>query len=203
MNFTASPIRVETLDDFYSFQLACTRRIDIYLPPDHDSAHERRYKVLYLNDGQDADALRLSETLARLVSARLIEPIIAVAIHATMDRLQEYGISNIPNASGRGADATSYARFIVDELLPYIDWKYRTLSSTSNTAILGSSLGGLSAFDLAWHHPDRFGSVGMLSAAFWWRIDNSTWQARQATRIAHRIVRAGPKRSGLRFWFEA
>jgi enterochelin esterase-like enzyme len=195
-------IRVESIDDFYSFQLSNTRRIDIHLPPDYGRATDVRYPVLYLNDGQDALALHLAETLARLSAARKIDPIIAVAIHATADRMNEYGISNIPNAVGRGARAAAYAQFLIDELVPFIDRTYRTQSDAPHTALFGSSLGGLSAFDIAWYHSLRVGCVGACSASFWWRTDNSTRQAQQATRIAHQIVRAGPKRSGLRFWFE-
>lgn len=196
-------LSLEAIADFYSFNLHSPRRIDVYLPPDYFTSELRRYKVLYLNDGQDAPALKLAETLEHLIAAHKIDPLIAVAIHATADRLNEYGISDIPNAAGRGAQAARYAKFVIGEVLPSIDQEYRTLGGAPNTAVMGSSLGGLSAFDLAWHHPDVFGSVGTFSAAFWWRTDNSTWQAQQATRIAHQIVRAGPKRSGLKFWFEA
>jgi enterochelin esterase-like enzyme len=199
----SSAIRVESIDDFYSFQFDNTRRLDIVLPLDYARAADAHYPVLYLNDGQDASALHLTKTLARLSAARQIAPIIAVAIHATVDRMNEYGISNRPNAIGHGAHAARYAEFLLTEVLPYIDRHYRTRRAAPQTAIMGSSLGGLSAFDLAWQHPDRFGIVGAFSASFWWRADNSTWQTQQATRIAHQIVRAGPKRSGLRFWFEA
>ena len=196
-------IRVEAIDDFYSFELCNTRRIEIYLPPEYNPAADLHYPVLYLNDGQDAPVLHLVETLARLINAHKIEPIIAVAIHATVDRMNEYGVSNIPNAAGRGARAAAYAQFVIDELMPFIDRTYRTQPDAPHTALLGSSLGGLSAFDIAWYHSARVGGVGACSASFWWRTDNSTRQAQQATRIAHQIVRAGPKRSGLRFWFQA
>jgi enterochelin esterase-like enzyme len=197
-----SAIRVESIDDFYSFHLSNTRRIELYLPPDYTQSVDRRYPVLYLNDGQDAPALHLSETLAHLIAVHRIEPIIAVAIHATADRMNEYGISNIPNSAGRGARAAAYAQFVLDELMPFIDRTYRTQPDAPHTALFGSSLGGLSAFDIAWYHSLRVGCVGACSASFWWRTDNSTWQSQQATRIAHQIVRAGPKRSGLRFWFQ-
>jgi enterochelin esterase family protein len=197
------PIAVESIHDFYSFRLDNTRRIDVYLPPDYEASLDRRYKVLYANDGQDMPALKLKEKLEELFAARKIEPIIVVAIHATEDRLREYGISGVPNYRRRGDRASEYAQFIIDEVRPYVNQKYRTLGGAMNTAVMGSSLGGLSAFDLAWHYPDHFGSVGAFSGSFWWRTDNSTWQAQQATRIAHQIVEAGPKRSGLRFWFEA
>ncbi len=198
-----SSIHVETISDFYSFRLNNTRPIEIFLPTDYARSNTRRYPVLYLNDGQDAPALHLAQTLEHLQHTRRIQPIIAVAVHATIDRMNEYGVSNIPNAIGRGALAADYAQFIVNEVQPYINHYYRTQLVAENTAIMGSSLGGLSAFDIAWHFPENFGVAGAFSASFWWRTDNSSWQKQQSSRIVHQVVRAGPKRSGLRFWLEA
>ncbi len=123
---------------------------------------EKYYKVLYLNDGQDAPAIKLAETLAALIAHHEIEPIIVVAIHATRDRLHEYGTAGIPNARGLGKKARKYSFFILDEVLPYINRRYRTLPGAVNTAMMGFSLGGLMAFDLAWNHPDVFGAVGRV-----------------------------------------
>ncbi len=198
-----SAVTIETIDDFYSFNLDNTRPIEIYLPPDYSRDPERAYKVLYANDGQDMRGLSLKSILDALYARHAIDPIIVVAIHATNDRLNEYGLSDQHDYRHRGALATTYARFVIDELAPFIDHHYRTLGGSSNTAIMGWSLGGLSAFDLGWQHPDRFGIVGAFSASFWWRSDNSSPHSQQASRLAHRTVRAGIKRSGLRFWFQA
>ncbi len=197
-----SAVTIETIDDFYSFHLDNTRPIEIYLPPDYSGDPRRTYKVLYANDGQDMRGLSLKSILDVLYARHTIDPIIVVAIHATRDRLNEYGLSDQPDYRHRGALAAAYDHFVIDELMPFIDHRYRMLSGPSHTAIMGWSLGGLSAFDLAWQHPDRFGIVGAFSASFWWRSDNSSPQSQQASRMAHRTVRAGVKRSGLRFWFQ-
>jgi enterochelin esterase-like enzyme len=198
-----SAVAIETIDDFYSFHLDNTRPIEIYLPPDYSGDPKRAYKVLYANDGQDMRGLSLKSILDALYARHAIDPIIVVAIHATSDRLNEYGLSDQLDYRQRGALAATYAHFVIDELAPFIDRNYRTRSNPSNTAIMGWSLGGLSAFDLAWQHPDRFGIVGAFSASFWWRSNNSSPQLQQTSRLAHRTVRAGIKRSGLRFWFQA
>src|SRR3972149_276337 len=144
--------------------------------------------------------LNMAMSLNGLYARNRMESIIVVAIHATADRLIEYGTIGTPNARRQGAKAAAYARFLLDEVRPYINRRYRTLAGAS--AIMGLSLGGLSAFDIAWHHADVFGAVGVFSGAFWWRTDDAGWQARQASRIAHQLVRTSQKRSGLRFWFE-
>lgn len=197
-----SAVTIETIDDFYSFHLDNTRPIEIYLPPDYSDDPQRKYKVLYANDGQDLRGLSLNSILDALYARHAIDPIIVVAIHATNDRMNEYGLSDQPDYRQRGALATTYAHFVIDELMSFIDGHYRTLKGSLNTAIMGWSLGGLSAFDMAWQRPDKFGIVGAFSPSFWWRSDNTSPRSQQASRLAHRIVRAGIKRSGLRFWFQ-
>jgi enterochelin esterase-like enzyme len=86
--------------------------------------------------------------------------------------------------------------------MPLIEQRYRTARGPTHTAIMGWSLGGLSAFDLAWRHPDRFGRVGVFSGAFWWRTDDRNVAAKQASRIMHRRVRETPGNPALGMWFE-
>src|SRR5690606_21085786 len=57
--------------------------------------------------------------------------------------------------------------FIIDELKPFIDANYRTLSSRENTAVMGSSMGGLISFYLVWNFPDVFSKAGCLSSSFY------------------------------------
>jgi enterochelin esterase-like enzyme len=148
-------------------------------------------------------AVKMAETLAALIAHHEIEPIIVVAIHATRDRLQEYGTAGIPNARGLGKRARKYSFFVIDEVLPYINRRYRTLTGPVNTAIMGFSLGGLMAFDLAWNHPDVFGAVGVFSGSFWWRTNDKDMHAKQESRIMHRRVRDTESPGYLRLWFEA
>ena len=200
-----SAVIIKTVERFRSKQLHNQRALTIFLPPDYDRhAHAGRYyKVLYVNDGQDMPAVKMAETLAALTAHHEIEPIIVVAIHATRDRLHEYGTAGIPNARGLGKRARKYSFFVLDEVLPYINRRYRTLTGPLNTAIMGFSLGGLMAFDLAWNHPDVFGAVGVFSGSFWWRTDDADTHARQESRIMHRRVRDTESSGCLRMWFEA
>jgi enterochelin esterase family protein len=198
-----SVITVKTVERFRSKQLRNQRALTIFLPPDYDTQPDRSYKVLYVNDGQDMPAVKMAETLATLITHCEIEPIIVVAIHATRDRLQEYGTAGIPNARGLGKMARKYSFFVLDEVLPYINRRYRTLTGPINTAIMGFSLGGLMAFDLAWNHPDVFGAAGVFSGSLWWRTIEADIHARQESRIPHRRVRDTESPGQLRLWFEA
>jgi enterochelin esterase-like enzyme len=195
---------VERLEGFASGVLGNTRDIDIYLPPGYGerAAAGERYPVLYANDGQDMGALGLKPTLERLLAEGTIPPVMVVAIPA-YDRLQEYGTVAGPNADSMGTRAGLYARFVLEEVMPRVEASYRVRAGPEHTAIVGASLGGLSAFDLAWAHPDRFGIVGVFSGSFWWRSDDTSAAARQDSRIMHRVVRDTPGKPALRMWFEA
>jgi len=180
-----------------------TRTVDVFLPPGYYAAPDRSYKVLYANDGQDMALLRMKKTLEVLYAGNKIERIIVVAVHATRHRVKEYGTAGIPNAQGLGARAGQYSKLLTDQVMPYINRHYRTLEGPTNTAIMGSSLGGISAFDIAWNHPLLFGKVGVFSGSFWWRTRDRSRAAKQDSRIIHRIVRGSDKREGLKMWFEA
>jgi enterochelin esterase-like enzyme len=194
-------VEVVTVPDFASAYLGNTRPLYIYLPPGYHAATQA-YKTLYLNDGQDREALKLRETLATLYARQQIEPIVVVAIPTNEERLQEYGTAVAANSRGLGDKAADYGRFVVEEVMPYVKQNYR-VQEAENTAVLGASLGGLSAFDIAWNYPDNFGIVGVMSGSFWWRAEGLETEENGDGRIAHALVRTGPKREGQRFWFQA
>lgn len=169
--------------------------LDLVLPANY--AHtERSYKVLYMNDGQDLDRLNMQAVIEK--TTPFITPFILVAIHCG-ERIQEYGIASRPDYKQRGAKAGSYTKFVLEELMPYIQHNYRILTGPQNTVFCGFSLSGLSAFDIVWHHPERFGKAGVFSGSFWWRqkayenhYDDHT------DRIMHQLVRNTPVSVGAR-----
>lgn len=200
-NLLAS-IEVITIPDFYSHHLQNSRPLHIYLPPAYHQ-NDQPCKLLLINDGQDMTALHLRQTLATLYARRQIEPLVAVAIPTNEERLEEYGTAVAANARGLGSKAALYAGFVIEELLPVIRQTFRVSERATDTAILGASLGGLSAFDIAWNFPDDFGMVGVMSGSFWWTAAADETNIAPGERIAHSQVRQGPKRQGQRFWFEA
>ncbi len=194
-------VDVERLPPFPSTLLGESRTIDVFLPRGYASETARVYPVLYANDGQDMVAVDLAGQLDSLQRSGTMEPTIVVAIHAT-ERVRDYGTAGTPNAQGLGDRAALYQRFLIEELMPAINARYRTARGPAYTAVMGWSLGGLSAFDLAWGHPDIFGAVGVFSGSFWWRTDDSSIEARGASRIMHARIRESPGRVRLKAWFE-
>lgn len=181
-----SVIRQET--SYYSHALHRNVVLDVVLPADYyHSTHS--YKVLYMNDGQDLKRLHMTEVLEKVYRNAQVEPFVLVAIHCG-DRIQEYGTAAQADYAHRGAKAGAYTNFVLNELMPYIQGNFRVLTGAKNTAFCGFSLGGLSAFDIVWHHPDLFGKVGVFSGSFWWRrraYENHYDD--ENDRIMHRLVR--------------
>ncbi len=196
-------VEVVTIADVYSKHLDNQRDIQVFLPPNYHDSQDRSYKSLYINDGQDMEVLRLRETLARLYQRQQIEPLVVIAVPTNAERLHEYGTAVAPNAQNLGTKAPEYARFIVEEVVPLIRSKFAVSELGMDTAVLGASLGGLSAFDLAWNYPDLFGVAGVFSGSFWWRAASDETHITPGKLIVHEMVRQGTYQLGWRAWFEA
>lgn len=165
-----------SLDDFESRLLGNRRRITVHLPPGYAEEKDRLYPVMYLQDGQNLfDPARSAfgkvwhagETADRLARAGRIRPVILVGIDNTPDRLHEFGWW--PEAEhrteGRGE---LYARFVLEELKPFIDSHYRTRTGRGDTAIGGASMGGLISLTMAWQFSARIGLCAVMSPSLWW-----------------------------------
>ena len=194
-------VTVRRDDSLYSVPLKRSVRLDVILPPDYKST-AASYPVLFLNDGQDLKALRMKTVLDSLYRQQAIRPFVLVAIHAG-DRIQEYGTAAQADYMKRGAKAGLYADFVLTELLPYVRKHYRVSTDPAQAVFAGFSLGGLSAFDIVFHHPDQFSRAGVFSGSFWWRSKKFDGSYSDDTdRIMHQLVRAGSYKPELRFWFE-
>jgi predicted alpha/beta superfamily hydrolase len=152
------------------------RTILVWLPPGYDPNQSTRYPVLYLHDGQNcfdaatsfAGEWRADETATELISAGKIKPIIIVAIaNAGAQRMDEYTPTR-DTTRGAGGKGELYARFIVEEVKPFIDTTYRTLKDRENTAVAGSSLGGLISLYLGYKYSDVFSMCGVMSPSLFW-----------------------------------
>ena len=194
-------ITVHYLPHFKSIFLDSRFKIDVYLPPDYDAGQTGQLPLLLFNDGQDMKQVRLTQTLHRLFLEEKIPSIMAVAIHAA-DRLHEYGTAGQPDYKGRGSKAGRYAKFITNELLPYIKGQYPCTADASKTAFAGFSLGALSAIDIVWNNPHLFRKVGVFSGALWWRHSDFVDGDPDAHRIMHEVIQEDEHRPGLQFWFQ-
>lgn len=195
-------LRSVFIEDFYSAALRHRVKMEILLPPWYDETPQFNFRLLILNDGQSMSKVKMKEALLELYKENKIPPLIVCGVHAH-NRLQEYGVSGVPDYKSRGDKALKYSRFVVNELLPLLKKNFRVADGAASTAIAGFSLGGLSAFDIAWNYPHIFGTAGVFSGSFWWRSKGyNEGYDDTADRIMHRIVRSTDSKSNQRFWFE-
>jgi predicted alpha/beta superfamily hydrolase len=174
------------------------RNVVVWLPPGYsDPANaERRYPVLYMHDGQNVldpstaflgREWRVDEVAERLVREGRIPPLIIVGIWNTPGRVAEYTPDQDMETNradgkpqGRGGRGLAYLSWIVTDLKPMIDAQYRTRSGPSDTAMMGSSLGGIISLAAAEHHATTFGRVAAVSPSLWWNQGSviDRWTAR-------------------------
>jgi predicted alpha/beta superfamily hydrolase len=184
---------------FVSEHLGNSRTLSVYLPLDYGSESDRRYPVLYLQDGQNlfdpstafgGVPWQADETTERLIRSNAIEPIILVGIANTDRRLEEYGPKSVRRRLP--GQEFPYARFLVDEVKPFIDRTYATRPERKYTAVGGSSLGGLISLFLAYWYPNVFSKCAALSPSIWWERD-----------LILRTFREHPKGlRRIRFWID-
>jgi enterochelin esterase-like enzyme len=198
------PARTVTeTSDLLAVRGVAARPVTVYLPPGYGAKGTPACPVLLAMDGQTMPQWRLAETLDQLVIAGEIEPVVVVAVPASAARVDEYGTAGQLDFAGRGREAKGFQELLAGEVLPWVRERYHVAATADRTGVFGASLGGLCAFDTAWRRPAIFGVAGIFSGSLWWRSDDSSVAAQQASRIAHRTVRAVPARPPLRLWFEA
>jgi enterochelin esterase-like enzyme len=164
-------------------KFADARRVVVWLPSSY-RPNGPKHAVLYMHDGQNLFDKRtagygaeweIDERLDRLIQAKEVRPTIVVGIWNTPKRLQEYvpskAFASLPeDYRGKvkalyGGDPLSdgYLKFIVRELKPMIDRRFKVRTDRASTAIMGSSMGALISLYAIDEYPQIFGAAGMLS----------------------------------------
>ena len=194
---TINPEILKTAHVIKSAHLKRSVEFELFLPGNLLGNEE--LNLLLLNDGQDTASLRVQESLSDLYFTGKTGAIAVVAIKASDDRLQEYGVIGQPDFLGRGSKATAYNTFIVEELLPLV---HQLIDFPINGArgFAGFSLGGLSAFDITWNNSHLFDVTGVMSGSFWWRKKDLKDGYTDADRIMHQVISAAGEKPKLKFW---
>lgn len=192
--------RYRVLRGFHSRFLPDDRDVFLYLPPQYLTQPRRRFPVFYLHDGQNLFDGRTSYVVNRtwrahltadaLVLDGLITPIILVGIANTgLRRMAEYTPTRDPRLGG--GEGARYGRLLIEDLKPLIDRRFRTLPDPENTALGGSSLGGLITLALGLQHPNVFTRLAALSPSIWW--DNRSLLG---------LVNATRSKPALKIWLD-
>ena len=147
---------------FSSPSTGTQRRAFVYTPPGYDRNMRDRYPVLYLQHGWGEDETAWSNQghanliMDNLIAAGKTRPFLIV---------MTYGMTNDirPGAPGGLAsfDIRPFQTVLLDELIPYVDGHYRTLSDQRHRAMAGLSMGGFETKLIAPKHLDREGDAGL------------------------------------------
>ena len=152
------------------------RRAYIYLPASYETNPDKRYPVMYMFDGHnvffDSDATYGKSWGMNKFMEESKKELIVVGVecnHEGNRRLVEYSPMNYENSTmgkirGKG---NVYMNWLVNELKPYIDSNYRTLTDRKNTIIAGSSMGGLMALYAATVYNHVLQRAACLSPSLW------------------------------------
>jgi predicted alpha/beta superfamily hydrolase len=185
---------------FRSRFLRNQRDLIVYLPPRYREQPQRRFPVLYMHDGQNlfdgATSFvpgmdwHVGQTADDLILTGAVQPLIIVGIYNIgKSRIQEYTPTKAPRLGGGRADR--YARFLIQEVMSFIQREYRALPDPRVTGMGGSSLGGLLSLYLGLKHPQIFGRLAALSPSVWWN-----------QRVIHRFVATAPVEPRPRIWLD-
>lgn len=193
-SFTQTSVKIEAegiSPAFWRYEkfpskLVDARNIDVWLPSDYSA--KKKYAVLYMHDGQNLFDPKesyggvdwgIDETMTRLLAENKIRDSIVVGVWNTPKRFQEYmpqkafammnegqkaDLRKFSNAESVLSD--NYLKFLVTELKPFIDKTYSTKTDVRNTAIMGSSMGGLISLYAISEYPAVFGAAGCVSTHF-------------------------------------
>jgi len=157
------------------------RNLRVWLPANYFAPVNRakHYPVLYMQDGQnlfdEATAQfhewKFDETVQFLTGSMRIHPMIVVGIDSTLRRANEY--LPYPDADNKelgkyetqDVHGKQYGDFVIQEVMPLIEKKYRVLTGAHNTGLGGAGYGGAVAFYTVLTHPGVFGKVLIESPA--------------------------------------
>jgi len=181
---------VQRIDSFPS-KFITPRNVDVWLPANYSS--HKKYAVLYMHDGQmlfdptktwNKQEWRVDEIVSILLEDEKIKDMIVVAIwnipeirhndyfpKKALEFLSESEMESVINESKKhninitpkNLYADNYLKFIVEELKPYIDSQFSTITTFQNTFIAGSSMGGLISMYAVCEYPEVFGGAACIS----------------------------------------
>jgi len=160
----------------------------VWLPPGYDQARGKRFPVLYMHDGQNLFDRKLTgydqewqmdEAIPRMVRQGDLRSWIVVGVQSPprryMGLFPEKIFPLLPaemkakvlalDSSGAKTPfaGDAYLKFLTGVVKPRVDREFRTLKGLEDTAVMGSSMGGLMAFYAMAEYPELFGQAAAVS----------------------------------------
>lgn len=143
---------------YHSRSLGSLRSLTVYTPPGYDQAPQIAYPVLYLFHGANADETawtrlgRVNLILDNLLSAHKAKPFVVVMPFG-------YGAP-----TGSAGNDVLFSRDLIEDVIPFIESRYRVSSDRSRRAIVGLSMGGGQSLAIGLNHLELFSYVAGFSS---------------------------------------
>lgn len=160
----------------------------VWLPPEYEAAKTKRFPVLYMHDGQNLldkaltaynQEWQIDEAIPRMVRQGDLRSWIVVGVQSPKSRYRglfpqkilpllpadfQKRVTDLEDGGPKGDFAgDAYLKFMVDKVKPLVDREFRTLQGPADTAVMGSSMGGLMAFYAMAEYPQVFGQAAAVS----------------------------------------
>lgn len=156
------------------------RDLVVYLPPGYRTS-ARRYATAYLLHGFGGKALEWTNAMD--MDGWLMQPIDQVFDPVMAGRQAEEMIVVMPDGwsaygCSQWVDSPVNGRFeqyVTQEIVPYIDARFRTIPSRDSRGVFGISSGGFGAWQFGTRHPDLFGAMALLSADSYFDLTHKPW----------------------------
>ena len=138
-----------------------TRAYHVYTPPGYDPRQGKRYPVLYLLHGNNdtasgwTDVGKANFIIDNLIAEKKVEPMIVV---------MPWGHA-VPYGGSQSNNAATFERYLIEEVIPQVEKKYRVEDNRENRAIVGLSMGGGHALQIGLGHLDLFSTLAAFSSA--------------------------------------
>lgn len=137
------------------------RPLLVYLPPGYDEEHRRRYPVIYVTPGYSGhvgiwfNRVAFRQPYPELIDSLFASGEVPPAIVVFADGWTAHGGSQFLNSPATG----EYHSYLCEEIVPWIDTRYRTLADRDHRALTGKSTGGYCAMVTSMLRPDLFGAL--------------------------------------------
>ena len=136
-------------------------RMVVYTPPDYDESPKRVYPVLYLQHGHGENEIgwtamgKINFILDTLIAENKAEPMIVVMNNGMTQ--EEF------SGQSRRVNHVLFEKVLLNDIIPFVEKKFRTIQNRNGRAIAGFSMGSMQAVRIAFTNPDLFVSLGVFS----------------------------------------
>jgi enterochelin esterase-like enzyme len=148
--------------NYFSKLTQSFRRCFVYTPPGYETNTNKRYPVLYLQHGSFEDETGWpGQGKANLILDNLIAEKKATPMIIVMDN--GYAYKPQDNAAGNARPVSVFGEVMINEIIPMIDSKFRTMTDRKNRAIAGLSMGANQTMRIIMNNLDKFSNYGGFS----------------------------------------